>query len=71
MIATIERADPALEIAFSRLDRKTRDVLMLSALQGLDVDQIATRLRISRRRVRQYLRQAIDAIADAVDPSEP
>ncbi|MDF0491173.1 sigma factor-like helix-turn-helix DNA-binding protein [Sphingomonas sp. H39-1-10] len=69
VIALLHTTDPSIEVAFARLDRQTREVLILSARHGLSVEAIGTRMRISRRRVRDHLRRGVEAISHAIVPA--
>lgn len=66
-VEALSLGEPAAEIAFARLDRTIRDVLILRTRHGLELDEIAARLGISRRRVRRALRQGIQVIGESLE----
>lgn len=67
MIAMLNATDPAIEIAFAKLDRRVREVLILGVRHGMPVQEIAAQLGMSPRRVRRHLRRGVDALGRAID----
>lgn len=67
MIALLNATDPAIEIAFAKLDWRAREVLILGIRHGVPVAEIALQLGMPRWRVRRHLRRGIDALGRAID----
>jgi DNA-directed RNA polymerase specialized sigma24 family protein len=66
-VEALSLGEPAAEIAFARLDRTIRNVLILRTRHGLGLNEIAARLGVSRRRVRRALRQGIQALGESLE----
>ena len=74
--ATLEPGDARLSelaVALARLGDRDREVLLLTSLEGLDVDQAAQTLDVSSTALRQRLSRARRRLSEALDElaSEP
>lgn len=67
MIALLNATDPVVEIAFAKLDRRAREVLILGVRHGMPVAEIAAQLAMPRWQVRRHLRRGIYALGRAID----
>jgi RNA polymerase sigma-70 factor (ECF subfamily) len=75
-VATLEPSDPRLSdlaAALARLGDRDREVLLLTSVEGLDVEQEAQVLAVSAAALRQRLSRARRRLSEALDElaSEP